>query len=106
MNRSKLGLLFVVAMVGLFSTGVALASTPTKSVGTSAASDEYAKPKPKPSVVVASKTAAVTTKAKPAAGVKSAGKLPFTGMSLLWPVVGAIGLVGLGLGIRRYERRN
>jgi hypothetical protein len=114
MKRSMLGrwqhwaaALFVVALVGLFASGVALAgSTPTQTAGGSAASDEYYKPAPKPKPVVKSQTAAATTQTKPAAAVKSSGTLPFTGMSLIWPVVGALCLVGLGLGIRRYERKH
>ena len=98
--------LIVVAAFSLGSAGIALGGSPPPTcTGTSSADDEYCTP-PK---VVADKTGGNSgggTFTPPSATSAAGEALPFTGVSLIWPAIGAIVLVSLGLGLRRYERRN
>lgn len=86
----------LIAALSVAATGIASASTNKPS----AASDQY--------VVVADKTApgpSVKTTSSP--GVASTGgTLPFTGVSLIWTAIGAVALVGLGMGLRRHDRKS
>ncbi len=80
-------------------TGGALGATGN---GTSAASDQYDRK------VVAKVAGTASTKSstapKPALASSSSGDLPFTGVSLLWPALGAAFLLTLGFGLRRHGR--
>lgn len=85
----------VFAAFGAGGAGVALGATG------SAASDQYKKPA---KVEVANASESLTPPTP--AATTSSGTLPFTGVSLIWPAVGAVVLVGLGLGLRRRESKN
>ena len=97
--------LIAVAAFGLGGAGVALGAAPATSHGTSAASDQY----DRPATNVAGQTAGKPSSGSltpPSVSTSSGGTLPFTGVSLIWSAVAAVGLVGLGLGLRRYERKS
>src|SRR4051812_11566028 len=93
--RWRLGaaMLIVVAAIGIAGPGIALGAT---NHGTSAASDQYDKPA---KVAVAGTSASSSgggggSFTPPAATSSSGGTLPFTGISLIWPAVGAFALIG------------
>lgn len=71
----------------------------------SSASDQYG---PKPSKVTPSKPAKPKPHGAVAAAVSPAqsGTLPFTGLSLLGTFVVSLALIGLGVALRRRERRS
>jgi hypothetical protein len=74
------------------------------SVPKSSASAQYA-PKPKPHKTQPPAAAVAGTQVG-VAGVSSGGTLPFTGLSLLATFVLSLGLIVLGVALRRRERRN
>jgi hypothetical protein len=74
------------------------------SVPKSSASAQYA-PKPKPHKTQPP-AATVAGAQLGVAGVSSGGTLPFTGLSLLATSVLSLGLIGLGVALRRRERGN
>ncbi len=87
----------VIAALSVVGTGIASASTNKPS----AASDQY------PPVVASQTTAGSSPKTTSSQGVASTGgTLPFTGVSLIWTAVGAVALVGLGIGLRRHDRKS
>ena len=109
LRRFRLGgaMLVVVASLGLVGTGTALGASPSASHRTSAASDQYVKSAnyAKPAKIVAGQAGNSSSGGSaPSTGTASSGTLPFTGVSLIWPAVAAVALVGLGLGLRRHER--
>src|SRR5829696_7608303 len=78
------------------------------SVPKSSASAQYA-PKPKPHKKTqppAAKVAGTRTGVAGVAGVSSGGTLPFTGVSLLATFILSLGLIVLGVALRRRERDN
>jgi hypothetical protein len=96
------GAMLVVA-IGFALPGVALAAGSTGSNGGSAASDQY--DKPAKAVAAASGGSTGGSYKPPVATPASTGTLPFTGMSLIWPAVAAVGLIGLGVALRRHDRK-
>ena len=91
----------VVLAFGLFAgTGYAAGTTPATAAG-----DQY---KPKTVVVVKSDstTAKGTSATAPAQTAQASGGLPFTGVSLADRGRSAIGLIGLGIMLRRRERHD
>jgi hypothetical protein len=74
------------------------------SVPKSSASAQYA-PKPKPHKTQPPAATVAGTQVG-VAGVSSGGTLPFTGLSLLATFVLSLGLIVLGVALRRRERRN
>ena len=100
------GLLIVVAALTVACPGIALGATSTTSQGTSAASDQYAKPAKEVAGTSGSSSGGGGSYMPPAATSSSGGTLPFTGVSLIWPAVAAFALVGLGVGLRRHERKS
>jgi hypothetical protein len=99
-------LLIVVAAIGLVGPGMALAATSTTSHGTSAASDQYDKPAKGVKGTTGTSSGGGGSYTPPAATSSSGGTLPFTGMSLIWPALAAVALVGLGVGLRRHDRKS
>jgi len=95
----------LVVAIGLALPGVALATGSTGNSGTSAASDQYDKPAKAVAAATGSSTSGGSYK-PPVVASTSTGTLPFTGMSLIWPAVAAVGLIGLGVGLRRHDRKN
>jgi hypothetical protein len=96
--------LIVVAAIGVAGPGIAMGATSTTSHGTSAASDQYHKHRyHKPAKTVAGTSASYKP---PVVSSTSSGTLPFTGISLIWPAVAAFALVGLGLALRRHDRKS
>ena len=93
--------LVVAAMFSLGGPSIALGASPAKSQGTSAAGDQYGKP-----AGTAAGNSGGGSSTPPPASSATGGTLPFTGVSLIWPAVAAVALVGLGLGLRRHERKN
>ena len=93
--------LVVVAVFSLGGPSIALGASPSTSQGTSSAGDQYGKP-----AGTDTGTAGGGKSTPPSAGSGGGGTLPFTGVSLIWPAVAAVALVGLGLGLRRHERKN
>jgi hypothetical protein len=91
----------VVAVFSLSGPGIALGASQPSSQGTSAASDQYAKP-----AKVAASSSPGGNSTPPPASTATGGTLPFTGVSLIWPAVAAFALVGFGLALRRHERKN
>src|SRR6476469_5681787 len=90
--------LFIVATIGVAGPGGALAAAPSTTHGTSAASDQYATPTNAVAGTSGSGGDYTPPAATPVAATSSTGgTLPFTGMSLMWPAVGAVALVGVGL---------
>jgi hypothetical protein len=76
------------------------------SVPKSSASAQYA-PKPKPhKIQPPAKVAGTQAGVAGVAGVSSGGTLPFTGVSLLATFVLSLGLIALGVALRRRERGN
>jgi hypothetical protein len=76
------------------------------SVPKSSASAQYA-PKPKPhNTQPPAKVAGTQTGVAGVAGVSSGGTLPFTGVSLLATFILSLGLIVLGVALRRRERGN
>jgi hypothetical protein len=73
----------------------------------SSAASQYA-PTPKPHKQTHPNSGVAGTQAGVAgiAGVRSGGTLPFTGISLLTTLIISIGLIVLGLALRRRERRD
>lgn len=106
-GRWRLGgaVLIIVAAFSLGGAGIALGAR-SSDVGSSSASDEYPLPPPPPKVVAAKTGTSGGTYKPPTATTASKGTLPFTGVSLIWPAVAAVVLVGLGLGLRRHERKS
>jgi hypothetical protein len=100
--RWRLGsvVLIVFAALSLGSAGIAFGGSTPPTCKHSSASDEYCKP----AKVVAGASAGSSGSFAPPS--KTGGTLPFTGMSLIWPAIGAVALVSLGVGLRRYERKN
>ena len=73
------------------------------SVRKSSASAQYPhKPKKKPRAGVGGAGAGKT----PSAGVRTSGRLPFTGLSLLATLVLSLALIATGIALRRRERRS
>lgn len=93
--------LIVVAVFGLGGPSIALGASSSTSPGTSSAGDQYAKP----AVTVAGISSSGGSNPPPANSA-AGGALPFTGVSLIWPALAAVALVGLGISLRRYERKN
>jgi hypothetical protein len=103
--RLRLGgaVLILAAAFSLGTAGIAFGAKPLPTCkGTSSASHQYCTPK----TVVAGTSAGSASGGNSAPPSNTGGTLPFTGMSLIWPAIGAIALVSLGLGLRRYERKN
>jgi len=98
-------IVIVVAAIGIAAPGVAVGATGTTNHGTSAASDQYDKPA-KEVAGTSGGTSGGGSFTPPSAPSSSSGTLPFTGVSLIWPAVGAFALLGLGVAVRRHERKN
>ena len=97
----RTAVLATVVAIGLAVSGVALGATSTAGQGKSAASDQYG-------IVVKSEKAVKVTNGsptQPATVATSSGTLPFTGVSLIWPGIAALGMVGFGVALRRHERK-
>ena len=97
--------MFVVAAIGFVGPGAALGATPTTK-GTSAASDQYDKPANAVAGTTGGSSSGGGGSYEPPVAAATSGTLPFTGASLVWPAVGAFALVGLGLALRRHERKH
>ena len=99
---TRFAALLAVAAIVMVGASSALAAG---GAGTSSASDQYDKPVTvvKGTTATASSTSAT---AQPVAATSSGGTLPFTGVSLIWPAIGAVALVGFGLMLRRQDRKN
>lgn len=100
----------VVIAFGIGGAGIALGASQTPNQATSAARDQYYKPpknvvKPPKTIVVGETTGSPSQPAYTPPVAATSGTLPFTGVSLLWPAIAAVMLVGLGLVIRRHERK-
>lgn len=95
----------VVAAIGIAAPGVAVGATGTTNHGTSAASDQYDKPAKEVAGTSGGNSSGGGSFTPPSA-TSSSGTLPFTGVSLIWPAVGAFALLGLGVAVRRHERKS
>ena len=95
----------VVAAIGIAAPGVAVGATGTTVHGTSAASDQYDKPAKEVAGTSGGNSSGGGSFTPPSA-TSSSGTRPITGVSLIWPAVGAFALLGLGVAVRRHERKS
>ena len=96
----------VVLSICLFAVPVGAGSAATGGKTTSAGDQYKSVPVVKAAVVKQVKYTTTKPKPKPAVAATTSGQLPFTGVSLAGAAVLGIGLTGLGLMLRRRERRD